>query len=154
MRYPGIIGYQSMPGGGTTDYAVDIYHYAIQQKPYECFLGADTRLPMLYMPDAIRGTLELMEAPANRLSVRTSYNMASMSFTPAEVSDCIRKIMPHFKISYKPDFRQAIADSWPASIDDSAARRDWNWKPEYDLDAMTKDMLHHLAIKYHLGEPV
>lgn len=154
VRYPGIIGYQSMPGGGTTDYAVDIYHYAIQQKPYECFLGADTRLPMLYMPDAIRGTLELMEAPANRLSVRTSYNMASMSFTPAEVSDCIRKIMPHFKISYKPDFRQAIADSWPASIDDSAARRDWNWKPEYDLDAMTKDMLHHLAIKYHLGEPV
>lgn len=154
VRYPGIIGYQSMPGGGTTDYAVDIYHYAIQQKPYECFLGADTRLPMLYMPDAIRGTLELMEAPANRLSVRTSYNMASMSFTPAEVSECIRKIMPHFKISYKPDFRQAIADSWPASIDDSAARHDWNWKPEYDLDAMTKDMLHHLAIKYHLGEPV
>ena len=154
VRYPGIIGYQSMPGGGTTDYAVDIYHFAIQQKPYECFLGADTRLPMLYMPDAIRGTLELMEAPANRLSVRTSYNMASMSFTPAEVSECIRKIMPHFKISYKPDFRQAIADSWPASIDDSAARHDWNWKPEYDLDAMTKDMLHHLAIKYHLGEPV
>lgn len=146
IRYPGIIGYQSMPGGGTTDYAVDIYHYAIQQKPFECFLRADTSLPMLYMPDAIRGTLELMEAPANRLSVRTSYNLAGMSFTPAEVAESIRKLMPHFKITYKPDFRQAIADSWPASIDDSAARHDWNWRPEYDLDAMTKDMLHHLAI--------
>ena len=154
VRYPGIIGYQSMPGGGTTDYAVDIYHYAIQQKPYECFLRADTRLPMLYMPDAIRGTLELMEAPANRLSVRTSYNLAGMSFTPEEVAGSIRQLMPHFKISYKPDFRQAIADSWPASIDDSTARHDWNWRPEYDLDAMTKDMLHHLAVKYHLGEPV
>lgn len=154
VRYPGIIGYQSMPGGGTTDYAVDIYHYAIQQKPFECFLRADTRLPMLYMPDAIRGTLELMEAPANRLSVRTSYNLAGMSFTPAEVAESIKKIMPHFKITYKPDFRQAIADSWPASIDDSAARHDWNWRPEYDLDAMTKDMLHHLAVKYHLGEVV
>ncbi len=154
VRYPGIIGYQSMPGGGTTDYAVDIYHYAIQQKAYECFLGPDTRLPMLYMPDAIRGTLELMEAPANRLSVRTSYNLAGMSFTPAEVTESIRKLMPHFKIGYKPDFRQAIADSWPASIDDSAARRDWNWRPEYDLDSMTKDMLHHLAVKYHLGQPV
>lgn len=154
VRYPGIIGYQSMPGGGTTDYAVDIYHYAIQQKPYECFLSAETRLPMLYMPDAIRGTLELMEAPANRLSVRTSYNLAGMSFTPAEVAGSIKKQMPNFKISYKPDFRQAIADSWPASIDDSAARHDWNWHPEYDLDAMTKDMLHHLAVKYHLGEAV
>lgn len=154
VRYPGIIGYQSMPGGGTTDYAVDIYHYAIQQKPYECFLSAETRLPMLYMPDAIRGTLELMEAPANRLSVRTSYNLAGMSFTPAEVAGSIKKQMPNFKISYKPDFRQAIADSWPASIDDSAARHDWNWRPEYDLDAMTKDMLHHLAVKYHLGEAV
>ncbi len=146
VRYPGIIGYQSMPGGGTTDYAVESYHYAIQQKNFECFLRADTRLPMLYMPDAIRGTLELMEAPANRLSVRTSYNLAGMSFTPEEVAESIRKLMPNFKISYKPDFRQAIADSWPASIDDSAARHDWNWRPEYDLDAMTKDMLHHLAV--------
>lgn len=154
MRYPGIIGYQSMPGGGTTDYAVDIYHYAIQAKPYECFLSQDTSLPMLYMPDAIRATLELMEAPANRLSVRTSYNLAGMSFTPAEVAASIRKLMPNFKITYKPDFRQAIADSWPASIDDSAARHDWGWKPEFDLDAMTKDMLHHLAVQYHLGEKV
>ncbi len=151
LRYPGIIGYQSMPGGGTTDYAVDIYHYAIQAKPYECFLSQDTSLPMLYMPDAIRATLELMEAPANRLSVRTSYNLAGMSFTPAEVAASIKKRMPNFKISYKPDFRQAIADSWPASIDDSAARHDWGWKPEFDLDAMTGDMLHHLAVQYHLG---
>lgn len=150
LRYPGIIGYQSMPGGGTTDYAVDIYHYAIQNKPYECFLSADTRLPMLYMPDAIRATIELMEAQANRLSVRTSYNLAGMTFSPDEVANSIRKQMPNFKINYKPDFRQAIADSWPASIDDSAARHDWNWRPEYDLDAMTRDMLHHLAVKYHM----
>lgn len=154
LRYPGIIGYQSLPGGGTTDYAVDIYHYAVRHQPFECFLKADTRLPMLYMPDTIRATLQLMEAPADRLTVRTSYNLAGMSFTPAEVTESIRKLMPHFKIGYKPDFRQAIADSWPASIDDSAARRDWNWRPEYDLDSMTKDMLHHLAVKYHLGEPV
>jgi nucleoside-diphosphate-sugar epimerase len=147
LRYPGIIGYQSMPGGGTTDYAVDIYHYAIRAKPYECFLSAHTRLPMLYMPDAIRATLELMEAPAQRISVRTSYNLAGMSFTPEEVANSIRQFMPNFKIHYKPDFRQAIADSWPATIDDSAARADWNWKPEFDLDAMTKDMLHHLAIQ-------
>lgn len=148
LRYPGIIGYQSMPGGGTTDYAVDIYHYAVQNKPYECFLSAHTRLPMLYMPDAIRATLELMEAPANRLSVRTSYNLAGMSFTPEEVTASIRKEIPDFRVNYKPDFRQAIADSWPASIDDSAARADWGWKPEFDLDAMTKDMLYHLTERY------
>ncbi|MBK9338048.1 MAG: NAD-dependent epimerase/dehydratase family protein [Lewinellaceae bacterium] len=148
LRYPGIIGHQSMPGGGTTDYAVDIYHYAVQHKPFECFLRADTALPMLYMADAIRGTIELMEAPTNRLSVRTSYNLAGMTFTPDEIAASIRKHKPDFKISYKPDFRQAIADSWPASIDDSAARHDWGWKPDYDLDAMTKDMLEHLAEKY------
>jgi threonine 3-dehydrogenase len=148
MRYPGIIGYQSMPGGGTTDYAVDIYHYAVQGKPYECFLRADTRLPMLYMPDAIRATLELMEAAASKLTVRTSYNLAGMSFTPAEVTASIRRTVPDFKVSHKPDFRQAIADSWPQSIDDSAARNDWGWRPEYDLDAMSADMLHHLRLKY------
>ena len=147
MRYPGIIGYQSMPGGGTTDYAVDIYHYAVQDKPYECFLRADTRLPMLYMPDAIRATLELMEAAANKISVRTSYNLAGMSFTPAEVTASIRRSVPDFKVSFKPDFRQAIADSWPETIDDSAARHDWGWRPEFDLDAMSMDMLYHLREK-------
>lgn len=148
LRYPGIIGYQSMPGGGTTDYAVDIYHYAVQGKPYECFLRADTPLPMLYMPDAIRATLQLMEAPASQLSVRTSYNLAGMTFNPGEITASIQKEVPDFKVSYQPDFRQAIADSWPASIDDSAARKDWNWKPEFDLDAMTRDMLFHLKEQY------
>ena len=144
LRYPGIIGYQSMPGGGTTDYAVDIYHYAVRGEPYECFLSANTRLPMLYMPDAIRATIEIMEAPTNRLSVRTSYNLAGMSFTPHEVAQSIRREIPGFKIRYKPDFRQAIADSWPASIDDSLARADWGWRPEFDLNRMTTDMLLHL----------
>ncbi len=147
LRYPGIIGYQSMPGGGTTDYAVDIFHYAVRGEDYNCFLSANTRLPMLYMPDAIRATLELMEAPSNRLSVRTSYNLAGMSFTPNEVAQSIRREMPDFKISYQPDFRQAIADSWPASIDDSAARADWGWQPEFDLNRMTSDMLLHLRQK-------
>lgn len=144
LRYPGIIGYESMPGGGTTDYAVDIYHYAVQGKPFECFLSENTPLPMIYMPDAIRATLELMEAPAEQIKVRTSYNLSGMSFTPKQVADSIKKEVPGFQISYKPDFRQAIADSWPGSIDDSAARKDWGWKPRYDLDAMTKDMLAHL----------
>ncbi len=148
LRYPGIIGYQSMPGGGTTDYAVDIYHYAAKGEAYQCFLGPHTRLPMLYMPDAIRGTLELMEAAASHLSVRTSYNLSGMSFTPEEVANSIRREKPDFKTTYKPDFRQAIADSWPQSIDDSAARHDWGWCPEYDLDAMTKDMLFHLEKAY------
>ncbi len=148
LRYPGIIGYQSEPGGGTTDYAVHIYHHAVKGEPYECFLSAHTALPMLYMPDAIRATLELMEAPAQRLSVRTSYNLAGMSFTPAEVAASIQKYLPDFQIYYQPDARQQIADSWPASIDDSCARRDWGWKPAYDLDAMTRDMLRHLAEHY------
>ncbi len=149
IRYPGIIGYESLPGGGTTDYAVDIYHYAVQSKPFECFLKADTPLPMLYMPDAIRGTLELMEASAEKIKVRTSYNLSGMSFTPAEIAASIKKMVPHFEISYAPDFRQAIAESWPGSIDDSAAREDWGWKPEYDLDAMTRDMLLNLRKQLH-----
>ena len=147
IRYPGIIGYQSMPGGGTTDYAVDIYHYAVRKEAFECFLRADTTLPMLYMPDAIRGTIELMEASADKIMVRTGYNLAGMSFTPAEIAASIQKVYPDFKISYKPDFRQKIADSWPASIDDSLARRHWGWKPEFDLDMMTKDMLKNLALQ-------
>ncbi len=148
LRYPGIIGYESMPGGGTTDYAVDIYHYAVQGKAFECFLSENTPLPMLYMPDAIRATLELMEAPAEQVKIRTSYNLSGMSFTPKEVANSIKKQVPDFKISYAPDFRQAIADSWPGSIDDSAARKDWGWKPAYDLDGMTKDMLFHLEKQY------
>ncbi len=148
IRYPGIIGYQSMPGGGTTDYAVDIYHYAVRKEAFECFLRADTTLPMLYMPDAIRATIELMEAAADKIMVRTGYNLAGMSFTPAEIAASIQKEYPDFKISYKPDFRQKIADSWPASIDDSLARRHWGWKPEFDLDMMTKDMLKNLVLQY------
>lgn len=148
LRYPGIIGYQSLPGGGTTDYAVDIYHAAVQNKPYTCFLRDDTPLPMLYMPDAIRATLELMEAPADKLTVRTSYNLSGMSFTPAEITASIQKQVPGFEVAYAPDFRQAIADSWPGSINDSAARADWGWKPEYDLDAMTADMLKNLKLQY------
>ena len=151
VRYPGIIGYQSLPGGGTTDYAVDIYHKAVLGQPFECFLREDTRLPMLYMDDAIRGTLELMEAPAEKIAIRTSYNLSGMSFTPAEISLEIRKHLPGFQVTYKPDFRQAIADSWTQSIDDTPARRDWGWNPRFDLASMTRDMLLHLAEKYNAG---
>jgi len=150
VRYPGIIGYQSMPGGGTTDYAVDIYHKAVLGDSYECFLSAGTKLPMLYMDDAIRATIELMEAPAEQITVRTSYNLAGMSFSPAEVAAEIQQHIPEFTIAYAPDFRQKIADSWPNSIEDQQARTDWHWKPEYDLAAMTKDMLENLRLKYEL----
>lgn len=148
LRYPGVIGYQSMPGGGTTDYAVDIFHSAVQEEPYTCFLKPDTRLPMIYMPDAIRATLELMAAPANSLTIRTSYNLASMSFTPAEIYEAIRVHFPDFQIEYEPDFRQKIAESWTETIDDSNARRDWGWQPEYDLETMTADMIYHLRKQY------
>ncbi|WEK38077.1 MAG: NAD-dependent epimerase/dehydratase family protein [Candidatus Pseudobacter hemicellulosilyticus] len=144
MRYPGLISYKSAPGGGTTDYAVEIFHEALEEKKYTCFLQEDTYLPMMYMPDAIRATIELMEAPAAKISVRHSYNLSSMSFSPKEIADEIRKEIPEFKIDYKPDYRQQIADSWPQSIDDSVARRDWDWKHEYDLAKMTKDMLTNL----------
>jgi len=146
LRYPGIIGYESMPGGGTTDYAVEIFHYAVKNEPYTCFLKADTRLPMLYMPDAIRATLEIMETPAEKITVRNSYNLAGMSFTPAELTAEIQKHYPSFTVSYVPDFRQGIAESWAESIDDSLARADWGWKHEYDLVGMTSDMIAHLGI--------
>lgn len=144
IRYPGLISYKSAPGGGTTDYAVEIYHDALETKHYDCFLREDTYLPMMYITDAIRGTIELMEAPAEKISVRTSYNLAAMSFSPKEIAESIGKYVPGFSIAYQPDYRQAIADSWPQSIDDSVARTDWGWKNEYDLDKMTKEMLDNL----------
>ncbi len=145
LRYPGLISYKSAPGGGTTDYAVEIFHEALEEKKYECFLREDTYLPMMYMPDAIRATIELMEADASKISIRTSYNVSGMSFSPKEIAAEIEKHIPDFSISYKPDYRQAIADSWPQSIDDAVARNDWGWKEEFDLERMTKDMLENLG---------
>ncbi|GAB3926937.1 NAD-dependent epimerase/dehydratase family protein [Larkinella terrae] len=153
LRYPGLISYQSMPGGGTTDYAVAIFHAAVQGQPYECFLSENTLLPMMYMDDALRATLELMEAPENRIKVRTSYNLAGMSFTPADLTASIQTYFPDFKVRYKPDFRQAIADSWPKTIDDTVARRDWGWKPEFDLPHMTQEMITQLSTSYHTLVP-
>lgn len=144
LRYPGLISYKSSPGGGTTDYAVEIFHAAKEKKQYTSFLREDTHLPMMYMPDAIRATIELMEAPAEKIKVRTSYNLSGMSFSPAEIGDEIRKHIPGFQLDFKPDYRQQIADSWPKSIDDSKASQDWGWKPEFDLARMTEDMLINL----------
>lgn len=152
IRYPGLISYKSEPGGGTTDYAVEIFYDALDDKKYISFLNEDTFLPMMYMPDAIRATLELMEAPAEKISVRTSYNVAALSFSPKEIAAEIKKHIPEFEISYKPDYRQAIADSWPQSIDDSVARADWGWKHEYDLAMMTSDMLENLNRKLIVAE--
>ncbi|PZV84414.1 nucleoside-diphosphate-sugar epimerase [Algoriphagus aquaeductus] len=144
LRYPGLIGYKSLPGGGTTDYAVDIYHKAIANEKFNCFLREDSYLPMMYMPDAIKATLDLMNAPRESIKIRSSYNLAGMSFSPKEIFESIKKHVPDFQIEFNPDFRQAIADSWPDSIDDSRAREDWGWKPDYDLDAMTADILKNL----------
>lgn len=144
LRYPGLISYKSAPGGGTTDYAVEIYHEAKKEGKYTCFLKEDTFLPMMYMPDAIRATIELMESDAEKIKVRTSYNIAAMSFSPKEIAGSIQKHMPEFTIDYKPDYRLEIAESWPQSIDDSVARKDWGWKEQYDLDKMTEDMLKHI----------
>jgi nucleoside-diphosphate-sugar epimerase len=146
LRYPGLISHRTPPGGGTTDYAVDIFHKAAAGERYTCFLKSDTLLPMMYMPDAIRATFELMHAPASTLSVRDSYNLSAMSFTPARLAAAITRHLPSFQIDYAPDYRQSIADSWPGHIDDTAARQDWRWSHEYELAAMTRDMLLHLAI--------
>ncbi|MCY4780906.1 NAD-dependent epimerase/dehydratase family protein [Sphingobacterium sp. UT-1RO-CII-1] len=148
VRYPGIISWKTAPGGGTTDYAVDIFFEGIKHDKYDCFLSANTELPMLYMDDAVRGTIELMDAPAEQLSIRSSYNLAGISFTPAMIAEEIKKILPNFEISYVDnDPRQAIADSWPGSIDDSQARKDWNWEPTFDLKTMTEDMIKNLKTK-------
>lgn len=144
LRYPGLISYKSAPGGGTTDYSVEIFHEALEEKRYTCFLKENTYLPMMYMPDAINATVELMEAPAEKISIRTSYNVSAMSFSPKEIAAEIKNYIPEFTISYQPDYRQAIADSWPQSIDDSVARHDWGWKHQYDLARMTKDMFENL----------
>jgi nucleoside-diphosphate-sugar epimerase len=145
LRYPGLISWKSAPGGGTTDYAVEIYHEALKHKKYTCFLSENTYLPMMYMDDAIRGTIELMEAPQGLIKSRMAYNLSAMSFSPAEIAASIQKHIPEFTIDYAPDFRQQIADGWPASIDDSVAREHWNWKHEFDLDKMTAAMLHNLS---------
>lgn len=148
LRYPGIIGWQSHPGGGTTDYAVDIFHQALQSGEYTCYLKSDTILPMLYMDDAIRATIELMEAPEEHISIRTSYNLAGLSLSPNLLYEEIKKHIPSFKIDYKIDFRQQIADSWTESIDDSIARNDWGWQEAFDISKMTADMILHLKPKY------
>lgn len=144
IRYPGLIGYKSLPGGGTTDYAVDIYHQALKTGNYTCFLSENTYLPMMYMPDAIRATIELMHAKAEDVKIRSSYNLGGISFSPKEIAAEIKKHLPNFEINYNVDERQKIADSWPQSIDDVAAQEDWGWRHHYDLNAMTIDMLKHL----------
>ncbi len=144
LRYPGLIGYKALPGGGTTDYAVDIFYKAIRGEKYSCFLNKDTTLPMMYMPDAVRATLELMESDSNRITIRSSYNIGSISFSPADLFDAIKRYYPDFSIEYKPDFRQGIALSWPKSMNDAQARADWGWNPEFDLQKMTDDMILHL----------
>lgn len=145
LRYPGLIGYKSVPGGGTTDYAVHIFHEAIKNKQYTSFLSADTMLPMMYMSDAIKATIQLMEAPAEQIKIRSSYNLAGVSFTPAQLATEIQKHIPDFIIKYEPDQRQAIADSWPKSIDDSFARKDWAWKHEYGVEQIVADMIKNIS---------
>jgi nucleoside-diphosphate-sugar epimerase len=146
LRYPGLISYKSPPGGGTTDYAVDIFYQAKKSGSYECFLSEDTALPMMFMDDAIRATIELMEAPKEQLRIKSSYNLGGISFTPKEIAASIQEHMPEFTIRYAPDFRQAIADSWPKSIDDSYAQSDWNWKSEYNLSDLTQEMLENIDL--------
>ncbi len=144
LRYPGLIGHKSLPGGGTTDYAVDIYHKAVHGEPFECFLEKESALPMMYMADAVKATIDLMEAPSESITIRTSYNVSAISFSPEEIATAISRQVEDFEITYKPDHRQAIAESWPNSIDDTPARTDWNWEPSFDLESMTDDMLKNL----------
>lgn len=144
IRYPGLISWTTPPGGGTTDYAVDIYYKALEQGSYECFLSEDTKLPMMYMDDAIKATVSIMQAPQEQIKIRSSYNLAAISFTPKEIAAEIKKHIPDFQITYQPDFRQKIADSWPKSIDDSRAQQDWGWKYDFDLERMTTVMLKNL----------
>jgi nucleoside-diphosphate-sugar epimerase len=155
LRYPGLISHSSPPGGGTTDYAVDMFHQALNTGSYTCFLKEDTRLPMMYMADAIRATLELMEAPKAQIRVRTSYNISALSFSPCDLAAAIKQRIPGFEIIYQPDYRQAIADGWPASISDDAARIDWDWESQYDLKMMVTDMLEKLHLKRtHAKAPI
>jgi nucleoside-diphosphate-sugar epimerase len=151
LRYPGIISSETLPGGGTTDYAVAIYYEAVKNKHYTCFVREDTRLPMMYMPDCIKATMDLMEAPFANLKRYNDYNVGSMSFTVKDLADSIKKIIPDFTVDYAPDFRQDIADSWPDAVDDTPAREDWGWSPSYDLDTMTKDMLEKLSARHAAG---
>jgi len=144
IRYPGLISWKTMPGGGTTDYAVEIYHKALSEGSYTCFLEEDTKLPMMFMDDAIRATLQIMEAPTENIKERSAYNLAAMSFTPKEIAESIQRVIPNFKIDYTVDFRQEIADSWPNSIDDSVAQKDWNWSAKFDLEKTTQEMLDNL----------
>jgi len=151
VRYPGLIGHKSLPGGGTTDYAVDIFHQALKQGSYECFLSAQTALPMMYMSDAVKATIDIMQVPSEQVKIRSSYNISAMSFDPAGVAAEIEKHLPDFNISYAPDFRQAIANNWPASIDDVEARADWGWQHTYDLPLMVDDMLKNLRNKLEVS---
>jgi nucleoside-diphosphate-sugar epimerase len=144
IRYPGLIGYKTMPGGGTTDYAVDIFHQVLKNEPFQSFLKKDTKLPMMYIPDAIKAATDLMQAPAENITVRSSYNLSAMNFTPQEIFLEIKKFFPDFSIKYVPDYRQDIAANWPQTVDDRLARKDWNWQPEYDLSRMTEDILKNL----------
>ena len=145
IRYPGLISWTTLPGGGTTDYAVDIYYKAIADKKYECFLKSETKMPMMYMDDAIAATIKIMQADESQIKIRSSYNLAAISFTPTEIAAEIKKHIPELAMSYNPDFRQKIADSWPASIDDAAARADWGWRHKFDLEKMTNVMLKNLS---------
>ncbi len=152
IRYPGIISWKTMPGGGTTDYAVEIYHEALKKGHYECFLSEDTMLPMMFMDDAIKATVDIMQAPKDAIKIRSAYNLAAISFTPKTIASTIKQHIPDFNITYKPDFRQTIANSWPKSIDDASARADWDWNHDYDLESMTNEMIMQLKKKYPSSE--